>query len=347
MISKIERINGILSKERIEGLLIVDSSNLFYLTGFHAPACYGLLSGSGMELFVPPLLYSQAAGAVKGIRVTAMKDNAVFSLKACLKRAGIRRLAFEEAKLSLAMYRRMENGMGRVEMIAKDGMIEDLRVIKDENEIKLMRKSAGICMSSLEYMGKRIKTGMKEKNIAARLEYFMRQRGAEKSSFDCIVASGENTAYPHHIPGERKVRGNDAVLIDCGCTYGGYASDLTRVIFLDKIHRYGRMRKIYDAVVRAKEKATGIIRPGIKCRDVDRIARNVIEDAGFGKYFTHGTGHGLGIDVHERPYFNSKSGEILKPGMVCTVEPGVYIPGEGGVRLEDMILVTEKGHEVL
>jgi len=227
--------------------------------------------------------------------------------------------------------------------------------------VGLIRKSAQICVAAFRFIKRRIRIGMKEKTIACQLEYFMKKRGAEKPSFDIIVASGGNTAYPHYQTGERKIRVGDCLLIDVGCVYKGYCSDLTRPLFLDIIKNNfkegvraqlsfefkGKYGKIYETVRKAQRAAIEKIGPGVKCSSIDSAARKVIARAGLGDYFIHRTGHGVGLDVHELPWVEGNSKQVLKPRMVLTVEPGVYIPGFGGVRIEDMVLVTKKGYEVL
>jgi len=313
------------------------------------------------RIFVPELLYEQGKKIVRNFEVMGFRNKLWEKLGKFLTDEKIRRLGFEAGGVSIKRYKEMEKAFRRVGLVPLDGLVEEMRIVKTEEEVSLIRKSAQICVAAFRFIKKRIRIGMKERIIACQLEYFMKKRGAEKPSFEIIVASGENTAYPHHQTGERKIRSGDCLLIDMGCVYKGYCSDLTRPLFLDIIMNNpgegiratlpfefkGKYKKIYQVVRKAQRAAIEKIRPGVKCSSIDSAARKAIARAGLGDYFIHKTGHGVGLDVHELPWVEENSKQVLKAGMVLTVEPGVYIPGFGGMRIEDMVLVTKKGYEVL
>jgi len=361
MIDRLGRLREILKQKRIGGFLITSPSNLFYLGGFRAEGSFALVTQREAKIFVPQLLYEQAKQVVRDFEVIGFRDKPLERVGKFLTGEKIRSLGFEAGGVSIKRYREMERAFRRVRLVPLDGLVEEMRIVKTEEEVDFIRKSAQLCVAAFRFIKKRIRIGMKERIIACQLEYFMKKRGAQKPSFEIIVASGENTAYPHHQAGERKIRSGDCLLIDMGCVYKGYCSDLTRPLFLDIITNNsgkslratlsfefkGKYKKIYQVVREAQRAAIEKIRPGVKCSSIDSAARKAIARAGLGNYFIHRTGHGIGLDVHELPGVEENSKQALKAGMVLTVEPGVYIPGFGGMRIEDMVLVTKKGYEVL
>ncbi len=360
MVDRLGRLREILKQKRIGGFLITSPSNLFYLSGFRAEGSFALVTQREAKIFVPELLYEQAKEIARNFEVKGFRNKLWEKLGKFLTGEKIRRLGFEAGGVSIKRYREMEKAFRKVRLVPLDGLVEEMRIVKTEEEVGLIRKSAQICVAAFRFIKKRIRIGMKERIIACQLEYFMKKRGAEETSFEIIVASGENTAYPHHQTGERKIRSGDCLLIDMGCVYKGYCSDLTRPLFLDIIHNSeeglrstlsfefkGKYKKIYQVVREAQRDAIEKIRPGAKCSSIDSTARKAIARAGLGDYFIHKTGHGIGLDVHELPRVEENSKQVLRTGMVLTVEPGVYIPGFGGMRIEDMVLVTKKGYEVL
>jgi len=347
--------------KKLSGFLITTPSNLFYLAGFRAEGSFGVLTQSESKIFIPELLGQRAKEAVRNFEVVAFRGKPLERVGKFLAKEGVRKLGFEAGEVSVKTYREMEKAFRNVKLVPLYGLVEDMRMVKTAEEVGLIKKSAEICVAAFRFVTRRIRIGMKERTVAGQLEYFMKKRGAEKPPFEIIVASGENTAYPHHQTGEREIRPGDCLVIDIGCVYKGYCSDLTRSIFLDiiKANRRQRLRaplpvefrgkykNIYQTVLRAQREAIEKIGPGIRCSDIDSAARKVIKAAGLGQYFIHRTGHGVGVDVHELPRLEENSTQVLRPGMVLTVEPGVYIPGFGGVRIEDMVLVIEKGREIL
>jgi len=361
MTDRLGRLREILKQKRIGGFLIASPSNLFYLGGFRAEGSVGLVTQREARIFVPQLLYEQAKQAVRDFEVIGFRDKPLEKVGKYLTGEKIKRLGFEPGGVSIRRYKEMNRAFRRVRLVSVDSLVEKMRMVKTEEEMALIRKSAQLCVAAFRFIKKRIRIGMKERIIACQLEYFMKKRGAEKPSFEIIVASGENTAYPHYQTGERKIRSGDCLLIDMGCVYKGYCSDLTRPLFLDIItdtyggglratlpfEPRGKYKKIYQVVRKAQRAAIEKIRPGVKCSSIDSAARKMIARAGLGDYFIHRTGHGIGLDVHELPCVEENSKQVLRAGMVLTVEPGVYIPGFGGVRIEDMVLVTKKGGEVL
>jgi len=361
MVDRLGMLRQTLKRKRVGGFLITSPSNLFYLGGFRAEGSFGIVTQREARIFVPELLYEQGKEIVRNFEVTGFRNEPLEKVRIFLTYEKIRRLGFEAGAVSLKTYREMERSFRTVSLVPLDGLVEEMRMTKTEEELALIRKSAQICVAAFRFVKKRIRIGMKERIIASQLGYFMKKRRAEKPSFDIIVASGKNTAYPHYETGERRIRPGDCLVIDMGCVYKGYCSDLTRPLFLDiiknKYHKgiraklsfefKGEYKKIYETVRKAQKAAIEKIRPDVECSSIDSAARKVITKAGLGKYFIHRTGHGVGLDVHELPWLEGNSRRVLKSGMVLTVEPGVYIPGFGGIRIEDMVLVTKEGCEVL
>ena len=224
-------------------------------------------------------------------------------------------------------------------------MVEDLRIIKTRVEIELIKKAIRINLSALEFIARQIKPDKKERDLAALLEYYMRRGGADKAAFETIVLAGKRASMPHGRPSGNYIRNNQSVLIDSGVCFKGCNSDLTRVFFLSRITSI--IKRIYSIVITAQEAAIKAIKPGIEAKKIDAVARDYIKIKGFGRYFGHSLVHGVGREVHEAPSISNKSKDILRPGMVFTVEPAIYLPNVGGVRLEEMVLVTESGCEVL
>jgi Xaa-Pro dipeptidase len=254
-------------------------------------------------------------------------------------------LAVEELVMRVRELRLIEASAPRVQFADAGPLLANLRMHKDEAEIAQMRQAVAITEAALGALLEKIHVGMTEREIAGELLIEMLRRGAESLSFDPIVLSGPNTALPHGVPSDRRVQAGDLLLFDFGTFAGGYASDITRTFFVGQAS--DELRRVYDVVKRANEAGRKAARPGVEIQEVDRAARKVIADAGYGQYFTHRTGHGLGLEVHEPPFACEGDTTILEPGMTFTVEPGVYQPGIGGVRVEDDVVITQNGSESL
>lgn len=226
------------------------------------------------------------------------------------------------------------------------GRVNALRIVKTEEELTCLARAEAIGDMAFSHILDYIKPGKTELEVALELEYFMRSNGATGLSFDTIVASGTNSSLPHAVPTERVLQDGDFVTMDFGCIYKGYCSDMTRTIFVGNAPS-AKQKLIYDTVLKAQLAALAEIKPGKKCSDIDAIARDIIKAAGYGDYFGHGLGHGVGLYIHEEPRFSPKCDDLLEPGTVITVEPGIYLPGEFGVRIEDMVQITEDGYRNL
>lgn len=331
----------------IDAMLVTCPHNISYLTGIRSRDSY-LLVTPRKSLYLTDSRYIEEAardlaGAVQAVQYQPPIWKAVAE-KA--RELDVSRVGFEERKLTVQSYRSLAGFRGGEEtLIPAGGLVEELRLVKTPEEVRKIRKATGITMEALRFIPGMLTPGRTELEIAGELERFIRYKGAYSSSFDIIVASGPNSSLPHHVTSRRKLAANDLVYIDMGVDYEGYRSDLTRVFFLGKIATL--IQRAYKVVTEAQEKAIRLIRPGARAADIDDCARRYISSRGFGGRFSHSLGHGVGLEVHEGPRISPGAETRLEEGMVFTVEPAVYIPKKFGIRVEDMVLVTRKGSEVL
>lgn len=335
-----------MQKRGLDGLIVSLPANISYLLNFTSRDSYLLVSDKANTYFTDSRYTAEVKAPLKTKAVLKKTNGSVFKLisQACIS-LKLKRIGFEERHLAFAEYKKIKEYLKKQNLIPTHSIIEQLRQIKEAQEVEKIREAIGITDEALKYATEYIRPGIEEIELAAELERLIRKKGAAKSSFDIIAASGPNSCYPHHIPTKRKLKQNEPVLIDIGVEYQGYKSDLTRVYFLGRISVLAQ--KIYNIVLKAQEEALKSIKPGIAISKIDQAARQYITRAGYGKQFSHNLGHGVGLEVHEEPHISSKETGKLKPGMVFTIEPAIYLPGEFGVRLEDMVLVTDNGCEVL
>ncbi|MFA5145217.1 MAG: Xaa-Pro peptidase family protein [Candidatus Omnitrophota bacterium] len=347
MNSRLKNIYTKLEQQRLDGLIVSLPVNITYLTKYQSRDSYFLVSRKKNTYFTDSRYIEEAKLALKGAASLRKVNGSVFKLIArdCLdKRLG--RVAFEERYLPFAEYKKIKEYLGKKTLLVPaHGLIEELRQVKEPEELEKIRKAIAITDKALLFIKGFIAPGKKEIEVAGEAERFIRYQGASEASFDIIVASGPNSSFPHHIPSERKIRNNEPVLVDIGVEYQGYKSDLTRVFFLGKINVLAK--EIYDIVLEAGARAIRKIKPGEKMSSVDRAGRQYIGQKGFGGFFGHSLGHGVGLEVHEAPHISKDNEDRLKQGMVFTVEPAVYLPGKFGIRIEDMVLTTNDGCEVL
>jgi Xaa-Pro aminopeptidase len=261
------------------------------------------------------------------------------------KKHKFKAVGFESGIVTHAFFKALERTVGADKLKATGDLVETLRIVKEPEEIVMLRRSADIAVKGFHYIKETARAGMTELELQARLEYFTKSIGSEKPAFDIIIATGAKASMPHAITDQTKVKDNEVLLVDMGVVYGGYHSDLTRPIFLGRMSALHK--KIYDIVWQAQRHGIAKAGPGVAASDVDKACRDYIRKAGYDKYFGHSTGHGVGLEIHEAPSVSTKSKTILKPGMVITVEPGIYLPGKFGIRIEDMVLITPNGRDVL
>jgi Xaa-Pro aminopeptidase len=347
MNSRLKNIHSALKQRGLEGLLVSLPANISYLTESLSRDAY-LLVSLKENIYFTDSRYTEEAGLfLKGnARLKESNGFVLQHIAETILDLGLSKIGFEQRHLPFAEFAKVkEYSRGKFDLIPTHSIIEDKRQVKDRQEIIRLRKAAGITALALDYIKQFLVPGIKEIEVVAELERFIRYRGARAASFDIIVASGPNSSQPHHLSGQRKLKSNEPVLIDLGVDYQGYKSDLTRVLFSGKINIL--VRKVYDIVLKAQELAIKRIRPGAEMAEIDRVAREYIAKQGYGKYFTHNLGHGYGLEVHEAPHISGREASAIKPGMTFTVEPGIYLPGKFGIRIEDMVLITTKGCEVI
>ncbi len=297
-----------------------------------------------MSLLVDGRYVTQAREEAVGTEIFEFR-NRVDGIAAVARERAVEAIGFESPSLSVEEYLRLQEKLPEVALRPLSGELHSLRAVKDEEEIDRIREAARIAGEALAAVREMIRPGVREKEIALELEYRMRRGGAEQASFETIVAAGANAALPHATPGSRAIAAGDCVMIDYGAVSGGYHSDETCTYIVG--HASDRQQEVYRLVREAHDRAIRAIRAGVSCGAIDRIARGFLEEAGLGAHFSHGTGHGVGLDVHEAPRLAAGREEILRAGMVVTVEPGVYLPGLWGIRIEDTVLVREEGCEIL
>lgn len=335
------------AKAGVDALLVTSFTNVTYLTGFTGDDSFLLLTPTNHIILSDPRYTTQLSEECPdlelSIRVpgTPLLDDAQRVIRA----AKVKKLGIEAGTITLAEFQKLSEKLAEQTLVPTSGLVEELRLIKDAEEIAETRTAVWLAEKAFAKIRAGLMAGQTELHVAHTIENTIREFGGKGCSFDPIVAGGFRSALPHGRASERLIGADPFVLIDWGATAKHYKSDLTRVLVTGKIPP--KLERIYRVVLAAQVAAIKAIRPGVVAKDVDAVARKIITDAGFGKQFGHGLGHGLGIDIHEAPRLNSTSEVELKPGMIVTVEPGIYLPGFGGVRIEDDILVTKSGHEVL
>ncbi|MBD8497748.1 M24 family metallopeptidase [Paenibacillus arenosi] len=343
--ARVERLRKELEQRGLEGIWIASEYNRRYMTGFTGSAGYVFITADRAVLLTDFRYMTQAPEQATGFEVLEHAPKVTDTLASLLKEAGISRIAFEQDHMSYGVYAKYAEALDGIEFVPVSGLVEQLRMVKDENELAIMREAADLADRTFSHILTFIKPGISEMDVALEMEYFMRKHGATSSSFDTIVASGERSALPHGVASDRIIGTNEFVKLDFGAYYKGYCSDITRTIVVGE--PTDRHREIYNIVLEAQLHALEYIRPGMTGREADALARDIIVKHGYGPQFGHSLGHGLGMEVHEYPRLAMSDNTVLTPGMTVTVEPGIYIPGFGGVRIEDDIVITENGIEII
>jgi len=343
---RLQAVRDVLRRREADAALIADAHDQFYLTGFTGEDGAVLITARSVWLITDGRFTEQAKQEAPWARALIRKGPVAEAVAGLARRLRITRLIVQPEATTLTAAASLRKALPKPLRLARGpGLIRKLRLVKDAQEVQRIRAAIRVGEQAFAALRRRIRPGMTEAELAARLEYEMRRRGASGAAFPTIVAVGPNAALPHARPGSRRVPKNGLILFDWGAVLDGYCGDLTRVLLIGRIP--ARVRKLYQVVLEAQVTAIQAIKPNASCRRIDRAARRVLDRAGFGRYFVHGLGHGLGLQVHEPPRLSRKSTERLAAGMVVTVEPGVYLPGVGGIRIEDDVLVTETGCEVL
>ena len=326
--------------------LLHNASNIFYLSGYTGEGL--LLVAPGINAVITDFRYVEAAQKqCPGFTVHAIRSGVshVQVANELLTQAGLHQLAIEDNVITVRGMKEIEKAMPGMHFAPLDFKPEKLREVKDDDELSRIERACDITCQAFEYICGFIAPGRTEREVQLALDYKMLQLGAQGLAFDTIVASGENGSLPHAVPGEREIREGDLVTMDFGARFEGYDADMTRTVAVGQPSE--QLRRIYEIVLNAQETAQAAIAPGVKCSEIDRIARDIITAEGYGECFGHSTGHGVGIDIHEEPRVSSRSDQVLTAGNIVTVEPGIYVPGLGGVRIENTCVVTETGVRAL
>ena len=345
MKNRIKKVRDIINEAEYDSLLIDSDVNRFYLTNFTGSAGRVLFTPEN-EYFITDFRYTeQAANQTDGFKIVELNKDVVESINDILQRDGTEKLGFEAKTVNYYQYGKYDEKFKDIELISTEDLIKDVRMIKEENEIEMIKKAIEISDKAYEHILDFIEVGMTEKEVALELEIFQKKLGGSKNAFDFIVASGKRSSMPHGVASDKVIKENELITLDFGTFYKGYCSDMTRTFVLGKANQ--KQKEIYNKVLEAQLAVIDKIKAGMSGVEADKIARDIIEDAGYGDNFGHGLGHGIGVEVHEGPNVSYKSEDDLKENSIVTDEPGIYIKDWGGVRIEDDLLITKDGCEVL
>jgi len=349
MTNRLDKLRSQLAAKGLDALIISQAENRRYLSGFTGSAGFLLISQEEAILATDFRYVEQAQAQAPGFEVVQIRGEIAKWFLRLVSELDAQKLGFEGKSISFSTYKELADALSdakrKISLVPTDGLVESLRAVKDKQELALVEKASALADASLEYIIPRIKPGAQEKDIAWEIESFLRRNGSEPMHFELIVASGPNSAMPHARPTDRAIREGEPVVIDIGATVGGYTSDVTRTICLGNSD--SMFNKVYDIVLGAQLTAIATLQAGMTGEQADRLARTVIEQAGYKDAFGHSLGHGVGLATHEEPRLGTSSADILAEGMVFTIEPGIYISGWGGVRIEDMVVLEEGKVRVL
>lgn len=338
------RLRSILDNQKIDAVLVTNLVNVRYLCGYTGTEGTLLVTRRAAYFFTDSRYTEQAKVQVKGARIVIFKDKNK-SIGLTIRRLAVARMGIEGDTMTVNFRSRLAAILPAVKIKALANEINQLRICKNDDEVQALRAAIALSEKALKKVLKKLKPGVREVDFARWLDIEQLRLGAEGNSFDTIVASGYRGALPHGVASEKTVRDGELVVIDYGAVLAGYYSDQTVTIPVGKSSRL--QKKVYQVVYDAQRAAIDVARPGMTGAELDRVARRVIDKAGYGSYFGHGLGHGVGLEIHEGPRASSQYPHPLQPGMIVTIEPGIYLPGKFGVRLEDMIMITDAGCEVL
>lgn len=346
---RLKKTKNLMNQQEVSSIFLTPSADMYYLTGFytspHERIFLCIIPIDEEPLFIVPKLYEEQVKKIswiENVRVWSDKSKVTTQLKKILRELQIKKqkIAITDS-LWMKHFKIFQQSISNGNFIFTSEFLSKIRMCKSENEIKSMQHASKFAEKALDSILSECKVGKKEFELAALAEFEMRKSGSEGPAFETIVASGANSSFPHHLTGKRSINNGECIIFDLGARFSYYCSDITRTVSIGKVS--SKIIKIYGLVLHAYNKAINNVRPGVSAGSIDKVARKVIEDAGYGEYFIHRTGHGVGIDVHEAPYIHEKNNIKLEVGMTFSIEPGIYIPGLYGVRLEDVVVVTDSG----
>lgn len=342
--SNLTLLEKCLQKQELDGFLLAKPESCRYLSGFTGTDSFLLITPTARMLMTDSRYTEQAKGEAPDFQVIEFSIMTE-TLAELSKKYHLGRIGLEKETITISVFENLQRAVPDLEFIPVTDPVASLRRIKQPHELEKIRQAAEITDKAFLHIVDFVKPGMTEKEVALELEFYMRRLGAEGIAFDFIVASGVRGALPHGTASDKIIKEGEMLTLDIGCVFQGYHSDLTRTIFIGQPS--DKQVEIYKLVLEAQTKALEAIKPGIKGSEVDRMARDVIIQAGYGENFGHGLGHGVGLEIHEGPRLSPRDDSVLEPNMVVTVEPGIYLPGWGGVRIEDLVVLTSKGCEII
>jgi Xaa-Pro aminopeptidase len=345
MSSRLDTLRAKLADLSLDAMVINQPENRRYLSGFSGSAGVLIISAGQAILATDFRYYDQARQQAPDFELAKVGYEFLKHLTELLRRVGARRVGFESGFVSIAQHAAWTQAVPDVEWVPTVDLVEEMRAVKDPGELAAVRAAVTLADQALVAVGARLQPGVTEREVAWDLEVTLRTHGADDVAFDLIVASGPNAALPHLRPTDRRIQAGEPIILDVGARLDGYHSDLTRTLCLGRPD--DRFREIYNLVLQAQLAAERGLKAGMNGREADALARSVIEAAGYGAQFGHGLGHGVGLTVYEKPRLGQTSEDVLRPDMLVTVEPGIYLPGWGGVRIEDLVRITPDGAEVL
>ena len=346
MDARLSKLRSALADESLDAIIITQPENRRYVSGFTGSSALLLITPTEALLATDFRYYEQVAREAPGFRLVKIESPEIGALlNDAIHEVGAKRVGFESQHVTFDTHRKWTEAAEDIEYAPTEGIVEKLRSVKEQSEVDAIRRAVALSDGAIKHIRETIQPGMTEKEVAWELEAYMRTHGAQQVAFETIVGSGPNGALPHVKPTDREVGAGEPIVMDLGARVDGYNSDVTRTLCIGEPD--DRFQEIYGIVLKAQLAAEEAIRPGMLGREADAVAREVIGDAGYGEYFGHGLGHGVGLAVHEKPGAGKSSEDELLPGCVVTVEPGIYIPDWGGVRIEDLVVVTDDGIEVL
>lgn len=341
------KVYAVLDEKKADAVLVSDGYNMRYLSGFRGATGYLYISKKRQVLMTDSRYTTMAKEEAPDFEVQELVTGQTYGqmVNALITEEGAQHVAYEDAYMLCKTYQGLQEACaGKIDISLGDSL-DLLRSVKADWELEYLAKAESIGDMAFTHILDVLQPGITELEVAAELEYFMKTHGAENLSFETIVASGPNSAMPHAMPSDRKLEKGDFVTMDYGCLYHGYCSDMTRTVVIGKAN--DKQKEIYHTVLEAQLSALDALKGGVRGCDVDKVARDIIAKAGYGEYFGHGLGHSVGLFIHEEPRLSMLCKETILPNMIQTVEPGIYVPGFGGVRIEDMVVVTEEGYRNL
>ncbi|OQX81509.1 MAG: hypothetical protein B6D56_02215 [Candidatus Omnitrophica bacterium 4484_70.1] len=346
-----DRINKFLKKIeklKLDAFLLSNPVNINYLTYFNKELSGYLIISAKKLIYLTYFVYFEEAKKNKMWETKLIENKNIFKeVAAQVKKMKVKRVGFETKHFVFAEYKKLKEELSKkeIEFVETFDLVEEMRMIKEKEEINLVKKATKITLEGFNFLKEIIQDSFSEKFLAQEVEKFLKIKGDIKLAFPPIVAFGKNSSFPHHLPTQEKLRKNKLILVDIGARYRGYCADLTRVFFWDKMPP--QLKKIYELVKKAQEESIKNIKPGKKAKEIDKAGREIISKKGWGRFFGHGLGHGVGLEVHERPFLSPKSEDILEENMIVTIEPAVYIPHKFGIRIESMVRITDRGAEII